>query len=223
MIGVRSLPEPARGRVAALKQGMHRAKHLLEQLLALARHEAIPAGAAEMPLAALDSAAKEVVADLLPEAADRDIDLGFALFESLSVRSEPVMLAAIIRNLLDNALRFTPRGGTIDIGIYRRDDAAILQIEDTGPGIPSTDMDQIFEPFFRGSRPTGEGTGLGLSIVKRIVDSLGGGIALENIARAGRSGLRVTVRLPVASDSDSLPGQRSEGVEKPTALERTRS
>jgi two-component system OmpR family sensor kinase len=84
-------------------------------------------------------------------------------------------------------------------------------------------MDQIFAPFFRGSRPTGEGTGLGLSIVKRIVDSLGGGIALENIADAGRSGLRVTVRLPVASDSDSLPGQRSEGVEKPTALERTRS
>ena len=218
-----NLPEPARGRVAALKQGMDRAKHLLEQLLALARHEAMPTGPAEMPLAALDSAAKEVVADLLPEAADRGIDLGFALFESLTVRSEPVMLAAIIRNLLDNALRFTPRGGTIDIGIYRRDDAAILQIEDIGPGIPSTDMDQIFEPFFRGSRPTGEGTGLGLSIVKRIVDSLGGGIALENIAGAGRSGLRVTVRLPIARDSDSSPGQRSEEVEKRTALERTRA
>jgi two-component system OmpR family sensor kinase len=201
-----NLPEPARARVAALKQGMHRAKHLLEQLLALARHEASPTGPAEMPLAALDSAAKEVMADLLPKAADRDIDLGFALFEPLTVRSEPVMLAAIIRNLLDNALRFTPRGGTIDIGIYRRDDAAILQIQDTGPGIASTDVDQIFEPFFRGSRPTGEGTGLGLSIVKRIVDSLGGGIALENIAGAGRSGLRVTVWLPVGSDSDSPPG-----------------
>jgi two-component system OmpR family sensor kinase len=207
-----NLPEPARGRVAALKQGMHRAKHLLEQLLALARHEAISAGPAEMPLA-----------DLLPEATDLGIDLGFALVESLMVRSEPVMLAAIIRNLLDNALRFTPRGGTIDIGIYRRDDAAILQIEDTGPGIASTDIDQIFEPFFRGSCPTGEGTGLGLSIVKRIVDSLGGGIALENVAGAGRSGLRVTVRLPVVGGSDSPPGQRSEEVEKPTALERTRS
>jgi two-component system OmpR family sensor kinase len=75
-----NLPEPARARVTALKQGMHRAKHLPEQLLALARHEAIPTGPAEMPLAALDSAAKEVMADLLPEAADRDIDLGFALF-----------------------------------------------------------------------------------------------------------------------------------------------
>ncbi len=202
-----ALPEVARERVAALKKGMHRTKHLLEQLLALARHEANPSGPAEMPLAALDFVAKEVVADLLPEALDRGIDLGFALVEPLTVRSEPVMLAAIIRNLLDNALRFTPRGGTIDIGVYREDDVAILQVEDTGPGIASTDMDQIFEPFFRGSRPEGEGTGLGLSIVKRIVDSLGGGIALENIAGAGRSGLRVTVRLPIAGDPDSLPSK----------------
>ena len=200
-----ALPEVARERVAALKQGMHRTKHLLEQLLALARHEATPSDPAEMPLAALDSVAKEVVADLLQEALDRGIDLGFALVEPLTVRSEPVMLAAIIRNLLDNALRFTPRGGTIDIGIYRQDDVAILQVEDTGPGIASGDMDQIFDPFFRGSRPEGEGTGLGLSIVKRIVGSLGGGIALENIAGAGRSGLRVTVRLPIASDPDALP------------------
>jgi two-component system OmpR family sensor kinase len=202
-----ALPEVARERVAALKKGMHRTKHLLEQLLALARHEATPSGPAEMPLAALDCVAKEVVADLLPEALNRGIDLGFALVEPSTVRSEPVMLAAIIRNLLDNALRFTPRGGTIDIGVYRQDDVAILQVEDTGPGIASTDMDQIFEPFFRGSRPEGEGTGLGLSIVKRIVDSLGGGVALENIAGAGRSGLRVTVRLPIADDPDSLPSK----------------
>ena len=67
-------------------------------------------------------------------------------------------------------------------------------------------MDQVFDPFFRGSRPEGEGTGLGLSIVKRIVDSLGGGIALENIAGAGRTGLRVTVRLPIADGPDSSPG-----------------
>jgi two-component system OmpR family sensor kinase len=197
-----ALPKRARERVAALKQGMHRTKHLLEQLLALARHEAIPSGPAEMPLAALDRVAQEVVAALLPKATEQGIDLGFALVEPLSVRSEPVMLAAIIRNLLDNALRFTPRGGTIDIGVYRQDGAAILQVEDSGPGVASTDLDQIFEPFFRGSRPEGEGTGLGLSIVKRIVDSLGGKIAVENIA-SGRSGLRATVRLPVADDPAS--------------------
>lgn len=204
-----ALPKSARERVATLKQGMHRTKHLLEQLLALARHEALPSGHGGMPLAALDQAAKEVAADLLAEATDRGIDLGFALVEPLMVHSEPAMLAAIIRNLLENALRFTPRGGTIDIGVYREDSTAILQVEDSGPGITSTDMDQIFEPFFRGSRPEGEGTGLGLAIVKRIVDSLGGCIALENIAGTGRSGLRVTVRLPMAGDINSSPDEGS--------------
>ncbi|WP_300164097.1 ATP-binding protein [Bradyrhizobium sp.] len=198
-----ALPRPARERVAALKQGMHRTKHLLEQLLALARHEATPSSPAGMPLAALDRVAKEAVADLLPEATDRGIDLGFAFAEPLAVRSEPVMLAAIIRNLVDNALRFTPRGGTVDVGVFREGGMAILQVEDTGPGIASADMGQIFEPFFRGTRPEGEGTGLGLSIVKRIVDSLGGAIALENIAGAGRPGLRATVRLPIAADPDT--------------------
>jgi two-component system OmpR family sensor kinase len=129
------------------------------------------------------------------------------------VHSEPAMLAAITRNLLENALRFTPRGGTIDIGVYREDSTAILQIEDTGPGIASTDMDQIFEPFFRGSRPEGEGTGLGLSIVKRIVDHLGGRIALENIAGIGRSGLRATVRLPIGAVPNSSLGEGGESRE----------
>jgi two-component system OmpR family sensor kinase len=192
------LPESARDRLVALRQGMRRTKHLLEQLLALARQEARPSGCGEVPAVQLDHTAKEVVADLLPQALARGIDLGFDIVEPLAVRAEPVMLAAMIRNLLDNALRFTPQRGTVDLGIYRQDDAAILQIEDTGPGIAPDDMDRIFEPFFRGHRPEGEGTGLGLSIVKRFVDGLGGSIALENIITgATRSGLRVIVRLPI--------------------------
>ena len=76
----------------------------------------------------------------------------------------------------------------------------MLQVEDTGPGIASCDLERIFEPFFRGSRPEGDGSGLGLSIVKRVVERLGGSIALENIRGPDRSGLRVTVRLPLAAD-----------------------
>jgi two-component system, OmpR family, sensor kinase len=209
-----ALPEAARARVDALKQGMQRTKHLLEQLLALARHEAQGAkeGAkgeswsAAMPPIALDRAAKEVVAELLPLALDRRIDLGFELVEALTVRAEPVMLAAVIRNLLDNALRFTPEGGRVDVGVYRQtsatDEVAVLQVEDTGPGIAAADLDRIFEPFFRGSDPKAEGTGLGLSIVKRILDGLGGAIALETITGNGQSGLRVTVRLPLAAVSE---------------------
>lgn len=194
-----SLPEVARDRLGALRQGIRRTQRLLEQLLALARHEAPLVERCEMPLTALDGVAKEVVADLLPYAFDRGIDLGFQLVEPLAVRAEPVMLSTMVRNLLDNALRVTPRAGHIDVGVYREGEAAVLQIEDSGPGIASPDLERIFEPFFRGSHPQGEGSGLGLSIVKRAVERLGGSITLENVGGATRSGLRVTVRLPVVA------------------------
>jgi two-component system OmpR family sensor kinase len=193
------LPADARGRVTALRQGIGRTRHLLEQLLALARQDAGRTDATTMPLAKLDDVAKEVVADLLTEAANRGVDLGFVDIEPVVVRSEAVMLAAMVRNLLDNALRFTPQGGRIDAGVYRDGDAAILQIEDTGPGVSPDEIDRIFEPFFRGQRPEGEGVGLGLSIVKRIADRLGGSIEVVNATESGRTGLRVVVRLPVAT------------------------
>jgi two-component system OmpR family sensor kinase len=193
------LSAPARERLTALKQGIHRTRHLLEQLLALARQEATSRSPADMPIVELDRVVRDVVADLMPLAFDRGIDLGFGRLESLTVPSEPVMLATMIRNLIDNALRVTERGGCVDVTVYRIDDRAVLQIEDTGPGIAPGDMAQVFEPFFRGSPADGEGSGLGLSIVKRVVDRLRGSIALANIGDAGRSGLRVTVGLPIAA------------------------
>ena len=195
------LPEGARGRVAALRQGMQRTRHLLDQLLALARYEAKPI-ASEMPQVSLDQTAKEVAADLLSQAADRGIDLGFEIVEPVVVRGEPTILAILIRNLLDNAVRHTPHGGRIDVGVFREDDWAVLQIEDSGPGIPAADLERIFEPFYRGSRPQGEGAGLGLSIVKRIADSLRGEVSLENMTGHDRSGVRAVVRLPLSRALD---------------------
>jgi len=188
------LPESARERLAALRQGMRRTNHLLEQLLALARQEIGPSEAA---MVELDRVAKDSVADVLPEAARKDIDVGFELIEPIAIKGEPIMVATMIRNLLENAVRFTPRGGRVDIGVYRDSGEAVVQIEDTGPGIPPRDMDRIFEPFFRRSQPIEDGTGLGLSIVKRVVDRLGGSIVLENISGSSGTGLRATVRLPV--------------------------
>jgi two-component system OmpR family sensor kinase len=195
------LPEGARSRVAALRQGMHRTKHLLEQLLAIARYEAKPLSGA-MQKVSLDETAKDVAADLLSQAVDHGIDLGFEIVEPVTICGEPVTLSIMIRNLLENALRHTPSGGRVDVGVYREDGSAVLQIEDSGPGIAAGDLEKIFEPFFRGSRPQGEGTGLGLSIAKRIVESLGGAISLENITGHDQSGVRVTVRLPVYAALD---------------------
>jgi two-component system, OmpR family, sensor kinase len=188
------LPDPARERLAVLRQGMRRTNHLLEQLLALARHEVGPPG--ESAMVELDRLVKDSVADLLPEAARKEIDVGFEMIEPIAIRGEPVMVSTMIRNLLDNAVRYTPCGDRVDIGVYRDASAAVVQVEDTGPGIPPGEIDRIFEPFFRGSRPMEHGTGLGLSIVKRIVDRLGGSIVLENISGPSGNGLRAIVRLP---------------------------
>ena len=191
------LAEPARERLAALREGMDRTKHLLEQLLALARHEADTA--CEAAVVSLEGIVKDVVASLLPKAERKGIDLGFELIEPVAARGEPIMVTTMVRNLVDNAVRFTPTGGRVDIRVHREGDEAVLQIKDSGPGIPPGDIDRIFEPFFRGSRPTEDGTGLGLSIVKRIVHQLGGSIVLENICRPPLTGLRATARLPVAN------------------------
>lgn len=193
------LPPAARERLAALRQGMSRSKHLLEQLLALARHDAAPTDCGQWEVVELDHAAKNVIVDLLREAISRGVDLGFERAESVPVRGEPVMLAAMIRNLLDNALRFTPAGGRIDVAIYRDGTKAVLRIEDNGPGVSPEEIGRIFEPFFRGQRPEGEGVGLGLSIVKRIVDRLGGSIDAANITEGERSGLRIVIKLPAAA------------------------
>lgn len=193
------LPVGARERITALRQGIGRTRHLLEQLLALARQDIGSSDGTTMPIVALDDVVKEVVADAMFEAANRGVDLGFARLEPVTVRGEAVMLVALARNLLDNALRFTPRGGRIDASVHRDGTTAILQIEDSGPGVAPEEIGRIFEPFFRGQRPEGDGVGLGLSIVKRIVDRLGGSIEAVNVSATERKGLRVQIKLPVAA------------------------
>ena len=86
----------------------------------------------------------------------------------------------------------------MDLGVYREAGSAVLQIEDTGPGVPPQDIERLAEPFYRGRRPTGDGSGLGLSIVTRIVDRYKGSIEFENLTAADQSGLRVVVRLPMS-------------------------
>ncbi|MEW6640997.1 MAG: ATP-binding protein [Pseudomonadota bacterium] len=186
-------------RLEALKTGIRRTAHLLEQLLTLARYEETDRERAPAN-EAFDVIVKGVVSDLLPTAQARAIDLGFERLEPVAVRADTTALSVLVRNLIDNALRHTPTGGRVDIDLVQQDSAAVLRIEDTGPGIPADDLTRVFEPFVRSGRATdGDGTGLGLSIVRRIADRLGASVTLENIVRPDRSGLRVTVSLPTAA------------------------
>jgi two-component system, OmpR family, sensor kinase len=189
------LPPESRERLAALRTGIRRTAHLLEQLLALAKYDAA-SGSPEQKTA-FDGVANGVIADLLPAAQARAVDLGFERIESVTVRADATALAVVVRNLVDNALRHTPDGGRVDLHLYAERGNAIFRVEDTGPGIAEPDLARVFEPFYRG-RSQGEGSGLGLSIVRRIVQSLRGRVALENIS-AG-AGLRAVVTIPLAGD-----------------------
>jgi two-component system OmpR family sensor kinase len=191
------LPPESRLRLAALQSGIRRTGHLLEQLLALARYDSPAASTAQ--IVALDQVACDVVADLLPAARARAIDLGFERIEKLSVHGDATALAVSIRNLVGNALRYTPDGGRVDLHLYMEGTNAVLRVEDTGPGICEEDLPHVFEPFYRGRRSEGEGTGLGLSIVDRIVKGVAGSVAVENIPAPAGPGLRVTVTVPLAA------------------------
>jgi two-component system OmpR family sensor kinase len=188
-----NLSPDGRNRLASLKTGIRRTAHLLEQLLTLARYDSDISR--DKPQSEFDRVLKEVVADLLPAAQSKSIDLGFARIESVTVQVEPVALTVLARNLLDNALRHTPTSGQVDVSLFTEYGFIVFMIEDTGSGIPDADLDRIFEPFVRGSRSQGKGSGLGLSIARRIVERCHGSIRLENKTTPG-SGLRVIVRIP---------------------------
>ena len=191
------LPQDTGNRLIALKAGVRRTVRLLEQLLALSKYEY---GRGENRLAVkVDGIVRTVVAELMAAACARSIDLGCNRLEVAFVEGDGTALTIMVRNLVDNAIRYSPEGGRVNLSVYREDSHVALLIEDTGPGIAAADLDIIFEPFNRGSLPKGDGTGLGLSIARRIVDNHGGSISLQNMAVPGATGLRVTVLLPAAS------------------------
>ena len=186
--------------LAELEEGVDRASHLVEQLLAMARlePEALARNFGDCDLVAM---AKDVIVSRAALAADRKIDLGLARSAAVRARGDAASLSMLLANLLDNALRYTPAGGRIDVAIDDDAGHAVLSVADTGPGIPASDRERVFDRFHRGARAGADqnGSGLGLSIVKRIADAHGATVALDTGAD-GR-GLVARVRFPLMSGS----------------------
>lgn len=176
-----------------LDAGVARASHVVEQLMTLARAEpeSMAQTRARCDLVAL---AKEVIVARAALAADKAIDLGLAREAPAVVIGDPESLRILLSNLVDNALRYTPRGGRIDVSVERDGEDVILCVADTGPGIAPEDRERVFDRFYRGEASEGSGSGLGLSIVKRIADAHRATIALD-APREG-TGLVVRVRFP---------------------------
>ena len=180
---------------ARLKGGQSRAAHLVQQLLTLARQEP---GIAPQTLAPVELAelARLVVSEYAPLASDRHIDLGLSQVAQASVAGDFEALRVMLGNLVDNAIRYTPAGGTVDVALRLNEREAVLEISDTGPGIPPEDRARVFDRFYRREATQEPGSGLGLAIVKNIADRHHASILLEN--HSPGPGLRVAVSFPPA-------------------------
>ncbi|WP_040849473.1 sensor histidine kinase [Thiofilum flexile] len=175
--------ETVRERLQPLQTSQQRMQALVNQLLGLARLQGRKP--VELKPTRLLACVQSVVADLYPLAESRQIDLGMNRQADLIVADDEGSLAQLIRNGLENALRYTPVGGRVDIELYQEGKCAVLQICDTGFGIPETELERVFEPFHRAAVHSESGSGLGLTISREVAQRLGGQVWLQNQPKGG--------------------------------------
>lgn len=195
-------PSAVREALAHLRDHSQATSHLASQLLSLARAEPAADAAARAELVDLVSVAREACSALVPEALARRIDLGFEEDGPARVRGQPLLVRELIGNLVDNALRYAPRG-TITVRVARPSPGFVsLVVEDDGPGIPAAERARVFDRFYRIRGTQGDGAGLGLAIVREIARGHGGTVILGE--GPGGKGLRAEVRFP-AAEGDFRP------------------
>jgi two-component system OmpR family sensor kinase len=194
----------AAGRLLA---GLDRTGRLVDQMLVLARQDAAadPTGGAPIDLLATATLA---ISDVLPAAQDRRVDLGMIDAETASITGEPEGLRILFRNLLENAVKYAPVGGTVDVAIGAEQGQAVVEIADSGPGIPMEERDRAFDRFYRVAEGTTPGSGLGLAIAQSIARRHHAVITLGSSSRLG--GLLVTVRFPASNSTQSSIGLSPE-------------
>jgi len=177
-----------------LLAGIDRATRLVEQLLALARQEAAGEGA-ELVSLDLTALARNALADAEPEAARHAIALTLdAPTAHVVLRADEAALAVLLRNLLGNALRHTPPGGQVRVGVREEASVIDLTVEDSGPGIAPDERARVQDRFYRVPGTPGHGSGLGLAIVRAIAERHGAALTLDASPTLG--GLRVMLRWP---------------------------
>jgi two-component system OmpR family sensor kinase len=181
-----------------LRAGVARVARLVEQLLAIAREQHGTAAATE-PLE-LDELVRRTVADFVPLAEAAGIDLGIESAEAVRVVGDADALCRLLGNLLDNAVRYTPAGGRVDVTVVRETGTparAIVTVADTGPGIPPEERERVFDRFHRVPGTAGTGSGLGLALARSIAGRHQGEVSLAD--GPGGRGLRAILRLPAAA------------------------
>jgi two-component system OmpR family sensor kinase len=185
--------------LARLNAGIDRATHLIEQLLVLARQQAVPERLQRVSLAGV---AREAVSDAAQRAVQHGIDLGLGELAPGDIQGHAEALRILASNLVDNALKYTPAGGAVDVDVQRAGERLVLRVEDSGPGIPEHDRERVLDRFYRVPGAQATGSGLGLAIVKSIAQAHGATLAL------GRSTRRGGLLVEVGFGAESLSAER---------------
>jgi two-component system sensor histidine kinase TctE len=174
-----------------------RSAHLVNQLLSLARAEPESALAQHSARVDLRELAREVTAEWVPKALQATIDLGLAEAGDdappVMVQGHPLLIREALQNLIDNAIRYAGPGSEVTVGVWRDGSFGVVQVADTGPGIPPDLHRAVFERFVRATHE-GSGCGLGLAIVKSIAERHAGQVSLSSLAPHG---LQVRIALPL--------------------------
>jgi two-component system sensor histidine kinase TctE len=159
--------QPIRGRLVTLQEGIRQLAHSANQLLTLARADPAANIAAKNQPVDLKAIVGEVVAKFFDRALQANIDLGVEATPVI-IRADPSLLDDLLSNLVDNALKYTPAGGSVTASAGVQNGKAFLAVDDTGPGIPETERQRVRQRFYRLPNSPGHGSGLGLAIVDEI-------------------------------------------------------
>jgi two-component system OmpR family sensor kinase/two-component system sensor histidine kinase QseC len=190
----------AQARVEAremLGAAVERAIHLVEQLLTLARVDPQQPGL-DLQLLELEPIAGQAIADCHALALARHVEMSLQAAPGLRVRGDHEALRTLVRNLVDNAVRYTPADGAVQVSCREASDGCVLlEVADSGGGIQLADRERVFDRFYRLNTSQASGTGLGLAIVKAIAQRHGASVSLDSGTAGSRlSGLLVAVRFP---------------------------
>lgn len=192
------LPDEASQRLAILRAGIERGRSLLEQLLSLARMQDQEPAEAPRPVA-VRALYRRVLEGLMPLADAKRLDVGLLDGDDVWVVAREEDLSTLVRNLLDNAIRYTPEGGQVDLDVRREGQRVVLEVEDSGIGIPQAERERVLDPFYRVLGTGQSGSGLGLSIVRAIAQRLNADLQLLDSTRFSQ-GLKVRVVLRQSVD-----------------------
>ncbi|MET0518545.1 MAG: sensor histidine kinase [Burkholderiaceae bacterium] len=176
-----------------LQASVDRSARLAQQMLAMARTDATPTSSRQPPVD-LRELAGQAAEDWVPRAVAAGMDLGFEL-ETAPTEGQAFMLRELIENLIHNSLSYAGAGARVTVRSFCRDARAVLEVEDTGPGIAPAERERALQRFQRGSSARGNGSGLGLAIAHDIAQRHGGELSLHDGAHG--QGLRVRLSLPL--------------------------